>query len=170
MPIKNERKSMEKIAKFFRIKGAGFILLAFAAGILLLLVPSEKTEAEKPSKNEYIESLEKNLKSVLESATGRKCVVMISSDGEFSYSYAANDKIITSYSENGITSKNVSREYVITTKNGDEALVVMREIPPKVKGVAVVCKNGTEEDANTIVSVVCTLFDLPDRAVSCVLG
>ena len=56
---------MEKIAKFFRIKGAGFILLAFAAGILLLLFPSEKTEAEKPSKNEYIESLEKNLKNIV---------------------------------------------------------------------------------------------------------
>ncbi len=168
--IANERKAMADLSKLFKMKGVGFIFLAFAAGIILLLLPSEKKEAEANVKESYVEILEENLKSILESATGRKCSVMITVDGGFSYSYAANDKLITSYNESGIASKNVSREYVITTKNGDESLVVLREIPPDVVGVAVVCKNGDEKDKEEIISIICALFDIPKSNALCVVG
>ncbi len=161
---------MAEISKLFKMKGVGFIFLAFAAGIILLLLPAEKKEVEINSKESYVEILEDNLKTILENATGRKCSVMITVDGGFSYSYAANDKLITSYNESGITSKNVSREYVITTKNGDETLVILKEIPPEVLGVAVVCKNGDEKDKNEIISIVCALFDIPESNALCVIG
>ena len=48
--------------------------------------------------------------------------------------------------------------------------VILKENLPKVKGVAVVCKNGNETDREAIISVICSLFDISPENVGCVIG
>jgi stage III sporulation protein AG len=163
---------MIKLSKLLKTKGMGFILLAFAAGIILLLFPENKTKEENvsPTSVQYVYSLENSLEELLKNLCGHKCVVMISLEQGYSYTYATNEKLETLYGDSGLTSKNVSKEYVITSKDGNESLVILKENLPKVKGVAIVCKNGNETDREAIISVICSLFDISPENVGCVIG
>jgi stage III sporulation protein AG len=161
-----------KLSKIMKIKGIGFILLAFAAGVILLLMPEaeESKGGEKSSAVLYVSSLEEALEELLEEATGHKCAVMLTLETGYSYAYAVNEKLDTAYGENGMTSKSVSKEYVTVSDGGKESLVIIREEPPSVKGVAVVCKKGNGADRDRIISMVASLFDLPYENVSCITG
>lgn len=161
---------MKWFQKLTKIKGIGFIFLAFAAGVVLLLLPSEREVevSEGVSSSEYAQSLQNQLEEILESATGSTCTVMITFEGGYSYSYAANETLNTVYNGAAVASKNVTKEYVIASKDGDEQLILIRENLPEVKGVAVVC-NGGETERHAVISIVKSLFQLPDEAVCCEL-
>ena len=163
---------MNKISKLLKIKGIGFILLAFAAGIVLLLLPEEKSvsKEENVSSIQYASALENELEKLLKAACGFECQVMITLENGYSYSYAANEKLDTKYDENGIISKTVSKEYVIASSNGEEILVILKENLPTVKGVAIVCKKGGEAQRLEIISLISALFDLPESSIGCVVG
>lgn len=163
---------MTKLTKIFKIKGIGFILLAFAAGIILLLMPEEKEETYSThlSSSQYGNALEKSLEKLLKSATGHECKVMISLTQGYSYTYATNEKLDSIYSNGEVTSKTVSKEYVIISSGGNEQLVVLKENLPKIKGVAIVCKKGDNADKDEIISIVCSLFELEAENVGCFVG
>ncbi|MBE6649394.1 MAG: hypothetical protein E7614_07755 [Ruminococcaceae bacterium] len=163
---------MNKITKLLKIKGIGFILLAFLAGIILLLLPDgeTKTSSDKISSAEYAVVIEESLEKLLKTACGVDCEVMVTLEGGYSYSYAANEKLDTEYAEGKPTSKTVSKEYVITSSNGEEKLVILKENLPEIKGVAVVCKKGGESERLKIITLVSALFDLPDNAIGCIVG
>ncbi len=163
---------MNKITKLLKIKGVGFILLAFLAGIILLLLPDgeSKKSSDVVSSVEYASALENDLEKLLKTACGVECEVMVTLEGGYSYSYAANEKLNTEYSENKPTSKNVSKDYVIISENGNEKLVVLKENLPEIRGVAVVCKKGGEAERLKIIALVTALFDLPDSAIGCIVG
>ncbi len=163
---------MVKLSKIFKTKGIGFILLAFAAGIILLLLPTEKStnKIEAPSSVQYASLLEGSLETLLKDVCKRECKVMITLESGYSYTYATNEKMDTTYGENGITTKSVSKEYVIVAKDSEESLVITKENLPKVKGVAIVCKKGSEADKDKITSIVCSLFGLNYENVCCVMG
>ncbi len=160
------------ILKLFKIKGIGFIILAFAAGIVLLLLPDSENKqvVSESSSLDYASSLENDLEELLKTALGHECKVMITLDSGYSYTYAANESLNTIYSGDSETSKNVTKEYVITTKDGDETLVILKENLPTVKGVAVVCKKGGEAERNEIISIIMSLFSLPAESIGCVMG
>ncbi len=162
---------MNKLQKILKIKGIGFILLAFVAGVILLLYPQgkESKSTEVAPSALYASSLESQLESILRDATGSKCRVMITFDGGYSYSYATNETLDTVYSGGEVASKNVTKEYVIVSKDGEEALALLKENLPSVKGVAVVCSGG-EGERNAVVSIVKALFQLPNEAICCVAG
>ena len=163
---------MVKLSKLLKIKGVGFILLAFAAGVILLLMPtgSEEVKSDTTEFSSYATRLKVELEELLENATGRKCSVMLSFETGYSYVYAVDERLDTSYGDKGMTSKSVSKEYVTVTKDGREAPVIIKETPPQVKGVAIVCKKGTEVDRENIISTVVSLFDLSYESVSCIVA
>jgi hypothetical protein len=106
---------MNKLSKIFKAKGIGFILLAFAAGILLLLLPenSESKEANSSPSVEYVSTLEASLESILKDICGAECKAMITLETGYSYTYASNEKLETEYQNEVTISKIVSKEYVI---------------------------------------------------------
>ncbi len=163
---------MIKLSKILKVKGMGFILLAFAAGIILLVLPEKEEKSSEPvvSSLQYINSLESSLEELLENLSGHKCSIMLTLENGYSYTYAADEKLDTIYNEGEITSKNVSKEYVKISNGENESLVVLKENLPQVKGVAVVCRKGDSSDKEKIISVICSLFDLSPENVGCVIG
>ena len=104
---------MNKLSKIFKAKGIGFILLAFAAGIVLLLLPenSESQEANSSPSVEYVSTLEASLESILKDICGAECKAMITLETGYSYTYASNEKLETEYQNEVTISKIVSKEY-----------------------------------------------------------
>ena len=163
---------MNKLSKIFKSKGIGFILLAFAAGIVLLLLPEndDTPKAQSPPSVEYVSALEDSLEGILKDICGAECKAMITLETGYSYTYASNEKLETECQNEVAISKTVSKEYVIVSDDSGESLVVIKENLPKVKGVAIVCKKGSAEYRETVVSVVCSLFDISEENVGCVIG
>jgi stage III sporulation protein AG len=163
---------MEKLSGILKMKGIGFIILAFIAGLILLVLPQEKKESVSPvqTSSEYVASLEDSLEKLLKKMCGHECNVMIAVETGYSYSYAANEKLDTTYGDGSAVNKSVSKEYVVVSENGDESLVIIKETLPKIKGVAIACKKGNEEDRIKITSTVCALFGLKEENVGCVVG
>lgn len=163
---------MNKLSKIFKTKGVGFIILAFAAGIILLMMPEREDtqKASSPSSEQYVSSLESSLEKLLLELCGKDCRVMITLESGYSYTYAADEKLDTVYGESGIASKTATKEYVTVSDDYGSSLVIVKENLPQVKGVAIVCKKGSKADEETVISIVCSLFDIPYENVGCAFG
>ena len=137
----NEKSAFQK--KHLLIVGAVF-------GIVLLLIP-KFTSAEKSNEiNEstevvyYSEKLEKKIKDLICSAEGvGEASVVITLDGTGELVYAQNE-------EHGKEDSNA--DYVIVKTDDGEKAVLISEIYPKVRGVAVVCSGGNDSKIKTRVT------------------
>lgn len=124
-------------------KGIIFIVAAGIGLALILLpglIPEKKTAENEESTEEvtyYTEKLEEKLSELLSSARGvGKAKVVVTLDKTEEYVYAKNESKSNSQS---------AAEYVIISGGSGEEPILITEIYPKVRGVAVVCAGG--EDA-----------------------
>lgn len=127
-----------------KMKGIRWILAVAAVGLLLLFVGTSldtgaKQSAQSAADTEgydfirfYTESLEKRIEALCREVHGvNEAHVLLTLEGGSEYVYAAN----TSSS---------SHSYTILQQQQGETPVLVQEICPKIRGVAVVCTHGDD--------------------------
>ncbi len=156
------------LEKMKQNKGLWLLLIGMAAGLLLLAFGDSKegeestvtSPAPMPSfaeADQYLANLERRIANLLEAMDGVSNVsVVLTPDGTAESLYAQNGK----FEEGALT----EREYVIIGRDGEPILV--RLIYPKLRGVAVVCRGGSNPILQEkIVSLLCALLELPSHNV-----
>lgn len=152
------------ISKLKNIKGIGFIIIGIIAGIVLIIIGSinfNSDDAEPlietavTSTETYTEQLEKKLKDLIEGIDGVSGVsVMVTVDSSSEYIYAQN--------RDGEV-----REYVIINgADKSETPILVKEVTPQLRGVAVVCTGGNNPTVQAqIINLVSTLFNLSTNRI-----
>lgn len=102
----------------------------------------------------YTEELEKRIEELCRQVKGvSEAHVLLTMDASSEYVYAEN----TSAS---------ARDYVIVEREGDGALVQIKEIYPEIRGVAVVCsKGGDSEMQRTITELLSAALGIPSSRI-----
>ena len=158
------------VSAFFRkckrIKGLPYLLLALAAGLILLLLPSGKSAeavtSGTPDSTEYRLALEQEVRSLLRELDGvDDCTVVLTLSYGYEYTYAT-DQRVKEQSDGKETEKNI----VLATENGNQTPIPLREKQPVVSGVAVVCPGADEATRARISSLLRALFALEDPFIS----
>lgn len=129
-----------EILAFLKSKGGIFMLVALCCALILLLLGSgakEETKEKNISVNitteEYEKDIESRLTAMISAIEGTSDVrVMVTVDCGVEYVYAQN--IETS-------EQNEKSEYYSA---GDDDALLLKELRPKVRGVAVVCRGGDD--------------------------
>lgn len=155
-------KSLTEIISGIRkIRGLPFLLVAAAAGIVLIIISSysgphtgtaAETEGEEPFAD-YASGLEAKIAALLsgvDQAAGSSVMITLCSGAENVY---ARD-------ENG----SGGSEYVIIN-NGGETAVRLKQLTPKIAGIAVVTKGASAETKLEIVKLLSALLDLPTNKI-----
>lgn len=143
------------------IKGLPFILIAAAAGIIFIIMGSTgspKTDipvvtAESEPLDDYASEIETRVAQLLsgiKEAAGASVMVTLDCGSENVY---ARD-------ENG----NGGSEYVII-KNGGDTAIPIKQLTPKVAGIAVVTKGATSDTKLEITRLLSALFNLPTTKI-----
>ena len=157
----------EGLGKIGKIKGIGYIVLALAVGVMLLIFNGgEEKEPVKDSVESYTESVEKRLCSLAESLCGVECRVALNIESGYKYSYACDQTVTVSYNPDGSVA---SRETVLTNRtvntDGGTALVPVKTSTPKVCGVAIVCDGASLADVSRLKTLVAALYSLDESAI-----
>lgn len=154
-------------SKLFHSKSGIFLIIGVVAGVLLLFfssttneqVQAKDTSAEEDMKRteEYISSLEEKVRYMLESMDGISDVnIIITPEASSETVYAQNVR----YDGSSLSEK----EYVMTSKDGTPIKISL--IFPKIKGVAVVCRGGSNPiNQEKIISLLSALFDISSSSV-----
>lgn len=160
-------KRETKLKSLLKIKGMPYILLALFAGVALLLISGNEegavcTEQKRPTAANYAEDLEKDIEALVKAVDGVKsCTVAITLENGYQYHYAYDQHVNLSYDENGtLTSKQTETAYKTVTADGDTNLVLVKEVMPRVRGVAVVCKGGNNSKAAEIKWLISALLGI----------
>jgi len=136
-----------KLKKFIR-KNNIILLLAALLLIVLLSVSSvfnKDINTESPNQadtysSQYVNELETRLSGIITGINGvEECEVMLTLDGGVEYIYAEDSQHSQSGGEKE-SSEGKTSLTVLSDKQSGEKAVVVKEIYPEIKGVAVVCK------------------------------
>lgn len=151
----------EIIAGIKSIRGLPFIIIAATAGIILIIIGSTGTTktdipvktAESEPFGDYASELETKVAALLsgiKEAAGASVMVTLECGSENVY---ARD-------ENG----NGGNDYVIIDNDGDTAVRV-KQLTPKVAGIAVVTKGVNSGTKLEITRLLAALLDLPTTKI-----
>ncbi len=149
----NEKiKVLTKNPKILVIIGIGGILLIFLSSIFSKDKKTEETKQVKSSYTvqQYTKMLEDDIKDLVRGITGdQNPTVVITLESGIRYSYASADEIDSSSStgdSNDQSSESKKQSY-ITVKNSDgsEKALIVAEIMPEIRGVAIICRSGNQE-------------------------
>lgn len=162
-----------KADSFFKrlagIKGIGCMVLALAAGVaLLLLNRTGGTETEQPEDRNaiYAKQAEEALEKLGCSLCGVECRAKVRLGGGYVFSYACDQSVRTGYNPDGSVSE---KETTLTNRTVNEgngtALVPVKETPPNIAGVAMVCKGASAADTEALKALIAALYGLDDDAI-----
>lgn len=158
------------IGRLLKIKGIGYIALALIAGVGLLLIntggsdTSAATAADKTAA--FIAAEEQTLAGLGQSVCGVSCKAAVSVSGGYTYTYASDQSVRTVYNPDGtVAEKETSLTGKAVTTNGGTSLVPVKESPPRVSGVVMVCSGASLGDISTLKSMVKALYGLEDTAI-----
>jgi len=125
------------------------IIILAALGIILLIVGSNIGQSgssseisEVASVDKYISEQEKKIATLCEKVNGVYNVsVAISVEGGYEYIYAcdSDEKIGDSISE-------YEYNHVILGSGNSESMVIVSQNPPKISGIAIVCRGGGDPE------------------------
>lgn len=146
-----------------KIKNPKLLVAVGLVGIALICLSSfigggEKAEkstrsADSITASEYRAELEESIGDIVKSITGSKSVnVVITLESGIKYSYAdINEGVSADKTEsNSKSTSSESKQTYITVKTadgGEQALLITTEMP-EVRGVAIVCEGGDDEQIN----------------------
>ena len=143
-------------------------LIIPAAGIIILIIslilpdtPQEKAEFGKAEISLYSETLEEKIKNLISGIDGvGEVSVMLTLDCSSEYVFAENRDVSDS--------RRVS-DYLVITGDSGESAVQVKEIYPRVRGVAVVCDGGdsVEVEAKIISALSSSLGIASNRITVC---
>lgn len=147
------------------IKGLPYILLALAAGVLLLLLPGKSAESPAATPHEaeaYRRALEQEVQELLlELPEVKSCSVVLTLSYGYEYLYATDQRV--SETSGG---KQTEKTIVLATESGNEIPIPLREKQPVVCGAAVVCPGANEATRMRIEQLLRALFSLESTAIS----
>lgn len=140
--------------------------MIFLAGIFLLFLivcfyfsaknDIKKEEQSVTSSDEYVLETEKRLEEILSGVRGvGNCSVLITLESGVEYVYAEEEKYSTDSTSSDSrtqTGENRQKSYVTTKASGTESPVVVTEIAPSIKGVAVICDGGGSTAVKTVIT------------------
>ncbi len=170
----------EKIKKL--IQNPRLLIVIGLGGILLIFVSSffgeKDNSAEKSNQSsvtytaeQYCEKLQKDIKNIVIGITGDKNpTVVITLESGIKYSYASADETDVSSSVGSVTdqsSESKKQSYItIKTADGGEQALVVTEIMPEVRGVAIICDGGgNETTAEKIKNAVTAALNITSKRV-----
>ena len=116
----------------------------------------------------YIAVQEKKLCEILRRIDGvSDPFVMITLDSSSEYIYASKQSVKESSSKDGATQKDVQKDIILyEDEKKSKSPILVKEIQPKIKGVAVVCKGISGADMQLkIINLVSTALNLPTNKV-----
>ena len=171
----------EKLDKYLKLlKKPKNVLIIGLVGIGLIVLSSLFSSGESKKENvktgemtaeEYKTILEEDIKETVTDITGSKNVsVVITLESGIKYSYAdIREETLTEKKENEKESTdNETKSGYITVKTaegGEQALLVTTQMP-KVRGVAIVCDGGDNEQiAEKIQNAVMSALDISSKKV-----
>ena len=148
--------------KIKRITQNPKILIAVGlCGIMLIFVSSlfsneNKTDKKSTNENEpytaqeYCETLEKDIKNIVTSITGdRHPTVVVTLESGIRYNYVSASETDTSSSTGNTadqSSESKKQSYItVKTADGGEQALIVTEIMPEIRGVAIVCSGGNSQ-------------------------
>lgn len=146
-------------------KGSRMIFLA-GISLLFLIVclyffqknDMKKEEKNIVSSNEYVSETEKRLEEILSGVRGvGNCSVLITLESGVEYVYAEEEKYSTDSTSSDSrtqTGENRQKSYATTKASGTESPVVVTEIAPSIKGVAVICDGGGSTSVKSVITEV----------------
>ena len=152
-----------------------FAVLGLAAGAFLIILsfvsPSEKSKKQENNlsqidSGEYVRNQEEKICEILKRIEGvSEPFVMITIDSSSEHIYASKQNVKESSSKNGeTTQKEVSKDIIFYGDNKQPILV--KEIQPRIKGVAVICKGISDAEKRLkIINLVSTVLNLPTNKV-----
>lgn len=146
----NEKiKNLIKNPKILIVTGIVGIVLIFISSFFTTDTADENSGVCSVSYNaeEYRIELQNNVKSIVTGITGDKSpTVVITLESGIRYSYASAAETDTSSSTGSTTdqSSESKKQSYITVKNSDggEQALIITEIMPEVRGVAIICSGG----------------------------
>lgn len=170
----------EKIKKL--IQNPKVLIVLGLCGIVLIFVPSLFSSSDKSNKKtdstdsvytaeEYCETLEKDIENIVTHITGDKNpTVVITLESGIRYSYASADETDTSSSvgeTNDQSSESKKQSYItVKTSDGGEQALVVTEIMPEIRGVAIICTGGNSEiTAEKIKNAVTAALNITSKRV-----
>ena len=157
------------------------LVIVGVCGIVLIFISSlfsngdsEKTTDTKTDTynvEEYCKLLEDDVKSIVTGITGDKHpTVVVTLESGVRYSYVSADETDTS-SSTGSTSDQLSeskkQSYItVKTADGGEQALIVTEIMPEVRGVAIICSGGNAEaTAEKIKNAVTAALNITSKRV-----
>ncbi len=150
----NEKiKGLIKKPKLLVAIGIGGIILIFISSLFSGTGKSESGKNESKATytaEQYCEALEKDVTDIVIGITGDKSptvVITLESGIRYSYVSAAETDTSSSTGTSNDQSSESKKQSYITVKNADggEQALVMTEIMPEIRGVAVICDGGSDE-------------------------
>lgn len=170
MNKKVKERAKELITNLSKDKRTLVIILSGLLGIILIAfsgTETKDTEQTASSTETNIYSFTQRHKSELESLLSQidgvgKVSVMITYESSAETVYG-KDETFSKDSE----SEKSENEYIILDYGSAENGLILKEIYPKVQGVAVVCQGGDEPTIkNEITSMLMALFDINSKSIS----
>lgn len=156
-------------SKLLKTKGIGYIAVALIAGIALLLINfggGEESTTATDKNAAFVSETEASLERLAQTLCGVKCRAKVRLGGGYSYSYACDQSVRTTYNADGsIAEKEVTLTNRTVNGGNGTALVPVRESPPQIAGVVMVCTNATASDIAAVRAMVKALYALEDGAV-----
>jgi len=140
----------KKKSVFTIFRGKWIAAVSMALGILILLLgnllPEEHTEPEETySVQYYTEMLENRIQNLCTSVYGvTEATVLLTLENGSEYVYAQNTEANTAGSK--------TWDYVIVSRGEGEEAVLVTEIYPSVRGVAVVCTGGDSAGVQQVIT------------------
>ncbi len=170
----------EKIKKI--TQNPKLLIILGISGILLIFISSLFSGNEKSDKkitsssttytaDEYCEILEDDIKNIVTSITGDKNpTVVITLESGIRYSYASADEtdISSSAGQSSDQSSESKKQSYITVKTADggEQALIVAEIMPEVRGVAIICEGGNSNiTAEKIKNAVTAALNITSKRV-----
>lgn len=154
-------------------KTALIIVFCFVLMVLILLseIPFSskaeetiKTEGEKEYSLFNSEEIEKFLENI--SGAG-EVKIMITYDTSTEYIYACDTSENKDIEDNTKTEINYKSEHIIIKEDNKEGGLQVKEIYPKIRGVAVICEGGGNPIIKEqIIDILSALFDINSNRIS----
>lgn len=112
---------------------------------------------------DYCALLEAKAESLIGMLDGvKECRVVITLAEGYEYVYASDQR-----ARGSGDSREVEKTYVLAAESNP---VLLRETPPVVAGVAVVCRGASYETQYRIIELMCALFDIGSNRISVQTG
>ena len=169
----------EKVKKI--IENPKYLVIIGVCGIALIFISSlftgESDDDNTPNNastytvEQYQKELQSNIENIVKGITGDdNPTVVITLESGIRYSYASADETDTS-SATGSTSDQSSeskkQSYItVKTADGGEQALIVTEIMPQIRGVAIICKGGNiEQTAEKIKNAVTAALNITSKRV-----